>query len=294
MQRALAARDLGRRYGRGWGLRDCTFAVPEGRVAGLVGPNGAGTSTLLRLAASLSRPSTGGIEVFGDPVRPNSPHGFPRVGYLDQERPLYRSYTVADMLGFGRRTNRRWDAAAPRAYLDELDIPANARVRSLSVGQQAQVAMALCLGKQSDLLLLDEPAASLDPLARRRLWSVLMESVAEHGRTVLVSSHILSELEPICDFLVVLSASRVQLAGGIDEIRADHRVLIGPAGELPGAGRVVWSTATTRQVTVVVRGTVGLPRPGWQVLEPSMEEIVLASLQAGASGASGASGGGLR
>ncbi|HEX3947816.1 MAG TPA: ABC transporter ATP-binding protein [Acidimicrobiales bacterium] len=273
---ALEARALGRRYGRKWGLQDCTVAVPEGKVVGLVGPNGAGKSTLLRLAAGLSRPTAGEVRVLGETVHPNTPQGFPLVGYLDQERPLYRHLRVREILDYGRRMNRHWDTGAARRWLDDLEVPMGARVRSLSVGQQAQVALALCLGKRPELLLLDEPAASLDPLARRHLMGVLMDTVAERGTTVVISSHIVSELEPVCDHLVILSRSTVQLADGVDRILARHRMLIGPRDLVaPPGGTVVAATHAGRQTTLIVRDHEG-PGDRWQVIEPSLEEIVLA------------------
>jgi ABC-2 type transport system ATP-binding protein len=246
-------------------------------VSALVGPNGAGKSTLLRLAAGLSRPSTGQILVFGERVDPA------RVGYLDQERPLYRWFDVDEMIEFGRRTNRHWDDAAVEGWIDRMGIPRTSPLRTLSVGQQAQVALAICLGKRPDLLLLDEPAASLDPLARRHLWSTLMEALAERSLTVVISSHILSELEPVCDHLVVLSGGRAQLTGDIDEVRSWHRLLVGPHGApVPPGSDVVSTASTPRQDTVVVRGGVPpAPGTGWEVFEPSLEEIVLAYLGAG-------------
>ena len=279
---ALEAKALGRRYGRKWGLRDCTVAVPEGKVAGLVGPNGAGKSTLLRLAAGLSRPSAGEIRVLGQMVRPNSSQGLARVGYLDQERPLYRHFRVDELLTYGRRTNRAWDAAAARGWLNDVGVSLRARVHTLSVGQQAQVALALCFGKRPELLLLDEPVASLDPLARRHFMGALMETVAARGTTVVVSSHILSELESICDHLVILSRSRVPLSGDVVEVLADHRMIVGPPAQMASVdATVVMASHAGRQSTLLVRGPLPPLQPGWQVLEPTLDEIVLAYLEMG-------------
>ena len=279
MTAALEAVGLGRRYRTTWGLRDCTLSVPEGTVTGLVGPNGAGKSTLLRLAAGLSRPSAGSVSVFGSPVQPNGTDHLDRVGYLDQFHPLYRYFRVDEMLEVGRRLNRRWDDVAARGWLGELGIPMEKRVGRLSGGQQAQVALTLCMAKQPDLLLLDEPVASLDPLARKRLLQALMGTVADRGTTVFLSSHIISELEPVCDYLIVLSASRVQTAGRIDDLLADHRLLVGPQSHQPPPGVDVISTnRTSRQATFLVRGAPPALGPDWQSLQPDLDEVVIAYL----------------
>lgn len=276
---ALEATGLGRRYRTKWGLRHCDLSVPVGSVTGLVGPNGAGKTTLLRMAAGLARPTEGTVSVFGEPVRPNGTAHLNRMGYLDQLHPMYRRFRVGEMLTFGRRLNPGWDDEAAHRWLDELGIPLNARVRQLSGGQQAQVALALCLAKRADLLLLDEPVASLDPLARMRLLQVLMGTVAERGTTVLLSSHIISELEPVCDYLIIMSSSTVQVASSIDDLLAGHRLLTGPAGDPPDFdGQVVSIDRTPRQTTVLVRGTPPPLGPGWEALEPNLEEVVVAYL----------------
>jgi ABC-2 type transport system ATP-binding protein len=276
---ALETAGLGRRYGRKWGLRDCSMSVGEGTITGLVGPNGAGKSTLLRLAVGLSRPSTGAVAVFGEPVRPSGVAHLQRLGYLDQLRPFYPGFRVSEMLQMGKRLNARWEDAVVRTWLTDLGIDPTARVGRLSLGQQAEVAIALSLGKQADLLLLDEPVAALDPLARHRLLQALMGTVAEHGTTVLMTSHILSELETVCDHLVVLAASEVLLAGAVDTIVGDHRILVGPRSTpRPSGLTVVSSSFTERQQTLLARGASPDPVPGWDVAEPSLEEIVLAYL----------------
>ena len=216
MTDALETIGLGRRYRSTWGLRDCSLTVREGSITGLVGPNGAGKSTLLRLAAGLSRPTTGSVRVFGEEVRPNGTAHLGRIGYFDQLRPLYAGFRVEEMLTFGRKLNPRWDDDDARGWLAEFDIPLDRRVGKLSLGQQAQVALAVCMGKRPDLLLLDEPVAALDPLARRQLLQTLLGTVAERGTTVFLSSHIVSELEPVCDELIILSAARVQTRGSIE------------------------------------------------------------------------------
>jgi len=279
MTAALEAEGLGRRYRTTWGLRDCTLSVPEGTVTGIVGPNGAGKSTLLRLAAGLGRPTVGSVSVFGSPVRPNGTDHLDRVGYLDQFHPLYRYFSVAEMLSVGRRLNHRWDDASAHQWLEELGIPMDKRVGRLSGGQQAQVALTLCMAKRPDLLLLDEPVASLDPLARKRLLQVLMGTVADRGTTVFLSSHIVSELEPVCDHLIVLSSSRVQMASSIDGLLGDHRLLVGPESDQPPPGvEVIATTRTARQTTLLIRGTPSALRPAWQSIQPDLEEVVIAYL----------------
>lgn len=280
MMAALETVGLGRRYRTTWALRDCTLSVPEGSITGLVGPNGAGKSTLLRLAAGLSRPTTGTISIFGHEVDPNSVEHLGRVGYFDQLRPLYSSFRVQDMLTFGRRLNPNWDDQAAHQWLSDLDIPLKQKVGRLSLGQQAEVALTVCMGKRPDLLLLDEPVASLDPLARRQLLQTLMGTVAERGTTVFLSSHIVSELEPVCDRLIILSASRVQLSGTVESILADHRLLVGPrpAPPMPDVD-VISSTETGRQSTLLVRGVPTAIGSDWEVVQPDLDAIVLAYLE---------------
>ena len=233
MTAALEAEGLGRRYRTTWGLRDCTLSVPEGTVTGLVGPNGAGKSTLLRLAAGLSRPTEGAVSVFGSSVQPNGSSHLDRVGYLDQFHPC------TDTSAW----RRCWPSVGSSTRVGTTPPPASGwrngsfqwtkHVGQLSGGQQAQVALTLCLAKRPDLLLLDEPVASLDPLARKRLLQVLMGTVADRGTTVFLSSHIISELEPVCNYLIVLSSSRVQMAGSVDDFLANHWLLVGPQIDQP-------------------------------------------------------------
>ncbi len=237
----------------------------------------------LRLAAGLSRPTAGSVSVFGLPVRPSGTDHLDRVGYLDQFHPLYRSFKVEEILTIGRRLNSRWDDVSARRWLDELGIAMDRRVRRLSGGQQAQVALTLCMAKRPDLLLLDEPVASLDPLARKRLLQALMGTVAERGITVFLSSHIIGELEPVCDYLIILSSSRVQLAGRIDDLLAGHRLLVGPRRDQPPPGvEVIATSSTSRQTTFLVRGALSSPPPAlgtdWQSIQPDLEEVVIAYL----------------
>jgi ABC-2 type transport system ATP-binding protein len=276
---ALETVGLGRRYRRKWGLRDCSLRVPRGSITGLVGPNGAGKSTLLRLAAGISRPTAGTVSVFGQPVHPNATGHLERIGYFDQLRPLYGSLRVEEMLRFGEKLNTTWDSDVAVAWLRESSVPLAERVDRLSLGQQALVALALCVGKSPDLLLLDEPVANLDPLARRQLLEMLLASVAERGTTVFLSSHIISELEPVCDHLIILSASSVKISGTIEWLLASHRVLVGARSEPQPAGvDLITKREAERETTLLVRGDVGAIGPEWQVLQPELDEIVIAYL----------------
>jgi ABC-2 type transport system ATP-binding protein len=281
-QPALTATGLGKTYGRSWGLRDCSFQLPRGRIAALVGPNGAGKSTLLRMAAGITRPSQGSITVFGQSPQQQTKEVLSRIGYLDQERPLYRSFRVEEMLRVGRSLNPRWDDQIAHTYLADLGIGLGARIGSLSLGQQAQVALTLCLAKRPDLLLLDEPVAALDPLARSQLMGVLLRSVADDAATVVLSSHVISELEAVCDYIIILCRSRVAIADDLEHLLATHHLLIGGGGETPGEPEgpvtVVYKTATARQSSWLVRADVPIVSSTYQVVEPTLEEIVLAYL----------------
>ncbi|MFF0748301.1 ABC transporter ATP-binding protein [Streptomyces sp. NPDC004267] len=267
---ALAAEGLGLRYGgrtRPWALRDCAFALPAGRVCALVGPNGAGKSTLLTLAAGLARPTEGTITA----------PGRERLAYVAQDKPLHPRLTIDDTLRMGRELNPgRWDEATARRVLaDELD--PHTLVRNLSGGQRTRVALALALGKRPELLLLDEPMADLDPLARHRLMGLLMADAAEHGTTVVLSSHILTELEGTCDHLLLLADGRVRLAGDVDDLLAAHTLLTGPVAAL-APHTVVESRTTGRQLTALVRHDGPVEGP-WETSEPSLEELLLAHLR---------------
>lgn len=282
MTSALAANDLGKRYRSAWALRDCAFALPESRVAALVGPNGAGKTTLLHLSAGLLEPSAGTVHVFGQPPRERAKEVLPLLGFVAQDHPLYRGFTVAEMLTLGRKLNPRWDDVAARKRLQRLGIPLDRRTGKLSGGQQAQLALTLALAKRPRLVLLDEPLASLDPLARREFLRALMEATEEEGVTVLLSSHILSDLERVCDYLIILSASRVVLAGDITDIRGSHRRLTVPRGEVAAVASsyaVVEQTHMGHETALLVR--TAIPATGdhaWQMEEPTLEEIVLAYL----------------
>jgi len=278
---ALETQGLGKRYGGQWALRDCALEIPRGSVTALVGPNGAGKTTLLRMAVGLTRPSTGTVRVLGLDPHSDAAAALPRVGFLAQEHPLFGGFTVAEILRVGRELNPGWDDEAARARIAELDLPLKKKVRSLSGGQRAQVALTLALAKRPELLLLDEPVASLDPLARREFLQSVLEAVAERGLTVVLSSHILAELERVCDHLVILAVGRTQLAGSIDEIVASHRLLTGPRDAAEDVARlheVVRESHADRQTTLLVHANGHVYDSRWTVHELDLEEIVLAYL----------------
>jgi ABC-2 type transport system ATP-binding protein len=278
---AMSADGLGKRYGRRWALRDCTLEIAAGTVTALVGPNGAGKTTLLQLAVGLSKPTAGEVRVLGQSPRRDAASVLPRVGFLAQEHPLYTGFTIAETLKIGRKLNPSWDESLALARIGSLDLPLRQKVGKLSGGQQAQVALTLALAKRPELLLLDEPVASLDPLARREFLQAVMEAVAETGMTVMLSSHIVADLERVCDHLVILSTARVQLAGPIEEILAGHRLLTGPRTEPAAVARmhdVIRASHTERQTTLLVRANGHVYDSVWQVHEVDLEEIVLAYL----------------
>ena len=278
---ALHAEGLGKRYGSKWALRDCELEIPTGSVTALVGPNGAGKTTLLQLAVGLSTPSAGTVRVLGRSPRDETGSVLPLVGFVAQEHPLYRSLTIGETLKLGRKLNPSWDDAVALARLERLGLPLAQKVGKLSGGQQAQVALTLALAKRPELLLLDEPVASLDPLARREFLQSVMEVVAETGMTVVLSSHIVADLERVCDHLVILSEARTQLVGPIDEILASHRLLTGPRTDPALVSRVhdvIRESHTERQTTLVVRANGHVYESCWQLHELDLEEIVLAYL----------------
>ncbi len=284
---ALETTGLGLRYGPTWALRNCSLRVPQGSVVALVGANGAGKSTLMHVAVGLLRPTEGHVAVFGqDPGQTGQ--SLAHVGFLAQDHPLYRGFTVSDLLHFGRAMNPRWDQALAERHLAALDIPLHRKAGRLSGGQQAQVALALALAKRADLLVLDEPVASLDPVARRAFMSTLLADAADHGTTVLLSSHVVAELDRACDHLIVLSSGAIQLDGPIDWLLERHRLLLGPHRDndtLPaGVGRVISRQDTPRQTTLLAEIAQPLLDPAWQTRQVNLEELVLAYLLAPPAG----------
>ncbi|MCK7624941.1 ABC transporter ATP-binding protein [Streptomyces sp. RS10V-4] len=288
---AIEADNLWKRYRRRWALQECSFRVPAGRVCAMVGPNGAGKSTFLGIAARLVQPSSGSLRLCGVPV--SDPAVLSRVAYLAQDKPLYPRFTVADTLRLGRELNPRWDQALAERIVRSGNIAPSARVGTLSGGQRTRVAFALAFGKRPDLLLLDEPMSDLDPLARDELSGLLMAEAAEHGTTVLMSSHMLSEVEEMCDHLLVLADGRLRMAGPADALVPAHTLVTGLAvdgrvpPELTEHHTVVEARVSGRQFSALVRpngplaGTPGAPAAAaWDTLSPSLEEVLLACMRA--------------
>jgi ABC-2 type transport system ATP-binding protein len=274
----LQTSGLGKQYGRRWALRDCTLSVPAGKVVGLVGPNGAGKTTLLHLAVGLLEPTAGTIAVLdGRPAE--SPAQLGRVGFVAQDTPAYATLSVADHLRLGGWLNPGWDDAHARQRIGQLGLEPKQRAGSLSGGQRAQLALTLALAKRPGLLILDEPVASLDPLARREFLQLLMEAVAEQGLSVVLSSHLVADLERVCDYLIVLVASRVQIAGEVSDLLDSHHRLSGPLREprsLPASQKVITESHTDKQSNLLIRTDEPVLDPSWTVKPVSLEDLVLA------------------
>ena len=284
---AIETRGLTKQYRRVTALSECSITVPAGRISALVGPNGAGKTTLLRLLAGLARPTGGTAAVLGGAPR-QDPAFLAQIGYLAQEIPLYRRLSAEDHITAGAHLNPRWDAAAARTRLGDLRVPLGQPVGTLSGGQRAQVGLTLALAKRPRVLLLDEPVAALDPLARRQFLATLTTAVAdaEGALTVLLSSHVIADLERVCDHLVLLTGSRVQLSGDIDPLLAEHKVLVGPrkdTSSLERAHTVVEATRTDRQSTLLIRLGGPILDPTYQVSDVSLEDLVLGYLGAAAA-----------
>lgn len=279
---ALEAVGLGKRFRRGWALRDCDFRIPAGSVCGMVGPNGAGKSTLLALAASLLEPSEGSVRVFGRAAA--DPDVRRRVAYLAQDKPLYGRFTVGETLRLGRELNPDWDEEVARRIVDQGALPGTARIGTLSGGQRTRIALALALGKRPDLLLLDEPLSDMDPLARHQLLGTLMSEAAARGTTIVMSSHVLAELDGVVDRLLLVAGGRIRLAGEVDGILAGHRVLVGGGTVADLAGHTVIETRQTgRQLTALVRPDGGPVTGEWESSRPRLEELLLAYLRSPAA-----------
>jgi ABC-2 type transport system ATP-binding protein len=287
---AVEATGLGKRYrrtwalrdSRTWALRDCTLAVPAGHVTALVGPNGAGKTTLLSMAVGLTAPTSGQITVLGgQPAGSGAARA--ALSFVAQDAPLYPHLSVADMLHLTRDLNLRWDQGRAETRLAELGIPLDRKVGRLSGGQQAQLALTLALARRPELIILDEPLARLDPLARHDFMASLMAGVAEDGVSVLFSSHVVAELERVADYLIVITGGRVQMAGPVDDLLASHSVLTGPSADLAGfpvrSGVIHVREAGAQAHALVRRDPADPVPPGWQPHPVDLEELVLAYLR---------------
>jgi ABC-2 type transport system ATP-binding protein len=282
---ALRTDRLGRRYGKVWGLRDCTLEVPAGAIVGLVGPNGAGKTTLLEMITGLLEPTEGQVSVFGQASRAHHAATLARVGYVAQDHPLYRDFSVADMFRLGAAMNPRWDRELAQARVDALGIPLKRKVRQLSGGQRAQISLTMALAKRAPLLVLDEPVSSLDPIARLDFMREVMAAAVGTGLTVIISSHVVSELERLCDWLIVLACGHLQLAGPADDLIAAHRLLTVPRAtpdaDLPG--RVIHRVDSDRHSAVLVRtdpARMAVEAPaGWHADTVSFDQLVMGYLQ---------------
>jgi ABC-2 type transport system ATP-binding protein len=273
---------LGKRYGSTWALQECSLAIPAGHVVALVGPNGAGKTTLLNLLVGLAAPSAGEVSVL-DGEAPGSAAALNEIAFVAQDTPLYKNLSVEDMLRVARSLNRQFDVSYAKARLGELGIPPKRKAGRLSGGQQAQVALTLALARRPRLLVLDEPVAMLDPVARHDFMATVLTAAAEADVSVLLSSHVLAELERVVDYLVVLSRGRVQMAAEVDELLSTHRVLTGPAAEADSVAdrlAVVHTRRGEAQAHLLVRtGADAEPMPhGWEPHPVGLEELALAYL----------------
>jgi ABC-2 type transport system ATP-binding protein len=269
---------LGKQYGRRWALRDCTLSIPEGKVVGLVGPNGAGKTTLLHLAVGLLAPTSGSISVLGGRPAQN-PAQLGRVGFVAQETPVYGGMSIAKHLKMGAYLNPNWDSEVATRRIDDLGLDPQQKAGSLSGGERAQLALCLAIAKRPELLILDEPVASLDPLARREFLQTLMEVVAEQGVSVILSSHLVADLERVCDYLVVLVDSHVQVAGEVEELLGSHWRVSGPRrepGSLPSNQHVIEESHTEKQSILLLRTDEPILDPSWTVKPVNLEDLVLA------------------
>ena len=288
---AIETQALTKRYGRRTALSDTTMTIPSGRVVGLVGPNGAGKTTLLHLAVGLLAPSSGTISVLGEPPA-SGPESLARIGFLAQDSPLYARLTIDDHLRAGAWLNPRWDAEFAGARIDALGLDRRQRAGTLSGGQRAQVALTLAVAKRPELLLLDEPVAALDPLARREFLQTLMEVVAVQGVSIVLSSHLISDLERVCDHLVVLVNGRVAVSGDVDELIATHHLLTGPQRDpasMPANQSVLEASHVGKQSTLLIRTADPILDPSWVVTPVTLDDIVLAYMKRARDGAPAAS-----
>jgi ABC-2 type transport system ATP-binding protein len=274
----LQATGLTKRYGRRPALSDCTLSIPAGHVVGLVGPNGAGKTTLLQIAVGMLPPTSGTIEVLGGQPASGAAQ-LARVGFVAQDTPTYAGLSIADHLHFGAHTNPGWDQSLADERIGKLRLDPSQKAGKLSGGQRAQLALTLAIAKRPDLLILDEPVSSLDPLARREFLQSLMAFIADHGASVILSSHLVSDLERVCDYLIVLVDSRVRIAGEVDDLLATHHRVTGACRDLDSLlphVETIEESHTDRQSTLIVRTSTPIDDPAWAVEELTLEDLVLA------------------
>jgi ABC-2 type transport system ATP-binding protein len=289
MTAVLQSRGLGPRYRQRWALSDCTLSLPAGHVVGLVGPNGAGKTTLLHLATGLLRSTTGTIEVLGG-LPAASPAQLARVGFVAQDAPTYAGLSVADHLRLGAHLNPGWDADLAHDRIERLGLDPRQRAGKLSGGQRAQLALTLAIAKRPELLILDEPIASLDPLARREFLQSLMEFTAGHQVSVVMSSHLMADLERVCDYLIVLVAGRVRVAAPVEELLGTHRLVTGVRRDpatWPADWQVISASHTDRQSTLLVRTSDPVHDPAWAVEQVGLEDLALAYMSQAQAAAPG-------
>lgn len=277
---AVKTEGLGKRYRSFWALKDCSINIPQGRVSALVGPNGAGKTTLLKLLVSLSRPSAGTANVLGK-TPSQSPEYISEIGYLAQEIPMYSNLNAKEHIAMGQHLNPNWDSELATKRLDELSIPLDRPVGKLSGGQKAQVALGLALAKKPKLLLLDEPVAALDPLARVDFLKSLAQAVADADGelTVLMSSHLLADLERVCDHIIILASGETQLCDDIEQVLKSHKLLVGKRQEVASNNNyaIIQQTHTAKETTMLVRlEDSKFHDPHWHMRDVDIEEIVLA------------------
>ncbi len=279
-QIAITVEGLAKRYRKSprastWALRDCSFELPAGRVAALVGRNGAGKTTLLSVLAGLLQPTAGRVQLGA---------GSARVSFVAQDKPLYRYLNVADMLRLAARLNRVWDQDRALRWLRRFDVPLDRACGKLSGGQQAQVSFAVAIGARPSVLLLDEPLANLDPLARREVTKEVLAEVADAGMTVLLSTHVVAELGGVADYLMLLDAGSLLTSGDVDDMLTSHHRYVGPRSDQPpGPGTVVEASHAPHQSSFLVALPPGerptRVAPPWTVRPVTLEELVLAHLE---------------
>ena len=284
----ISVTTLSRRFGAKQALDDVTLHVPRGCVFGLVGENGAGKTTLIKHLLGLLKAESGTVRVFGrDPVA--DPVGvLGRIGYLSEYRDLPVWMRVDELLNYTRAFYPRWDPHYAEELREQFGLDPEQRVRSLSQGQQAKAGLLLALAFRPELLLLDEPSSGLDPVVRRDILEAIIRTVAEEGRTVFFSSHLLDEIERVCDQLAMIRDGRIVLCGRLDDIKQGHRQLVVRFDHAPGSpprfDHTLSLRGSGREWTLLCTGERGrvmkqLSAAGARVLAeqtPSLDDIFVA------------------